>query len=625
MAFENDNDRIESKNYQDINNDLGQDNKVTPIKGVTLINGVDPNKPEPYKFRTRQSGKTEDEAQTQAQLDLSVGVEHVLDDQEKEDYVSTKQLYEKNLGITEYDELRSKLHLRPDESFTDYYNRTHYVPKGFEVQAKLLIAEEKRKKLYAEVEAGKMSEEDFLYEAYGKDLLKQEGVDFSSSLYWYQRYKNKQYDDPRDNATFMYQLIEQARELFQEEKWHRDKTEVKLSDTLAGYVTGETLSSEDVATIFAEQFKQLDEYFESREQIIKYYRAGLLSGFNPTIDADGDGKIDYYYSPDGKLYNVNETGKGSNTYRAYYNDDGSLNRIVAQDSYAGELGLSAVKGFVGFFTGIIDFVGMAGGLIVDLGEGIFTGDWDLSATTEVNATLGQFWNGTFLGNQDYTTSSTFKNSDGSANWAGIGKAGAGLVGTIAAFVATWGISAAAGALKGASTAVTKAGATGVKAMAKKALCKIGSAALNTGVRLTSWANGTAGAGGTIKSIVGNAATTALKDSLNGAVQLSVNKEVYAANGVTDHVLSDGEIFGQMFGSFAVNFAAGVALRSAVGTTALDRWSHVKSTMNSGHANALKTIWSAAPKTLKVVEQSLAKRIAIGAGNMAMDAVDIYSY
>lgn len=621
MAFENDNDRIESKNYQDINNDLGQDNKVTPIKGVTLINGVDPNKPEPYKFRTRQSGKTEDEAQTQAQLDLSVGVEHVLDDQEKEDYVSTKQLYEKNLGITEYDELRSKLHLRPDESFTDYYNRTHYVPKGFEVQAKLLIAEEKRKKLYAEVEAGKMSEEDFLYEAYGKDLLKQEGVDFSSSLYWYQRYKNKQYDDPRDNATFMYQLIEQARELFQEEKWHRDKTEVKLSDTLAGYVTGETLSSEDVATIFAEQFKQLDEYFESREQIIKYYRAGLLSGFNPTIDADGDGKIDYYYSPDGKLYNVNETGEGANTYRAYYNDDGSLNRIVAQDSYAGELGLSAVKGFIGFFTGIVDFFGMAGGLVVDLGEGIFGQGWDLSATTEVNATLGQFWNGTFLGNQDYTTSSTFKNSDGSTNWAGIGKAGAGLVGTIAAFVATWGISAAAGGLKTAGDAVTKAGATGVKAMAKKALCKIGSAALNTGVRLTSWANGTAGAGGTIKSIVGNAATTALKDSLNGAVQLSVNKEVYAANGVTDHVLSDGEIFGQMFGSFAVNFAAGVALRSAVGTTALDRWSHVKSTMNSGHANALKTIWSAAPKTLKVVEQSLAKRIAIGAGNMAMDAVD----
>ena len=621
MAFENDNDRIESKNYQDINNDLGQGNKVTPIKGVTLINGVDPNKPEPYKFRTRQSGKTEDEAQTQAQLDLSVGVEHVLDDQEKEDYVSTKQLYEKSLGITEYDELRSKLHLRPDESFTDYYNRTHYVPKGFEVQAKLLIAEEKRKKLYAEVEAGKMSEEDFLYEAYGKDLLKQEGVDFSSSLYWYQRYKNKQYDDPRDNSTFMYQLIEQARELFQEEKWHRDKTEVKLSDTLAGYVTGETLSSEDVATIFAEQFEQLDDYFESREQIIKYYRAGLLSGFNPTIDADGDGKIDYYYSPDGKLYNVNETGQGSNTYRAYYNDDGSLNRIVAQDSYAGELGLSAVKGFIGFFTGIVDFFGMAGGLIVDLGQGIFTGDWDLSATTEVNATLGQFWNGTFLGNQDYTTSSTFKNSDGSTNWAGIGKGAAGLAGTIAAFIATWGISAAAGALKGASTAVTKAGATGVKAMAKKALCKIGSTALNTGVRLTSWANGTAGAGGTIKSIVGNAATTALKDSLNGAVQLSVNKEVYAANGVTDHVLSDGEIFGQMFGSFAVNFAAGVALRSAVGTTALDRWSHVSSTIKSGHAHALKTIWSSAPKTLRVVEQTLAKRIAIGASNMAMDAVD----
>ena len=608
MAFENDSEMTESTNYQDINNDLGTDrfgiNGISPIKGAPSIQkvnqdgGYSPQITSPTKVR-----ELEDQAKQKAELDIATGIEHVLDDKEIEEYVSTKKLYEKNLGVTEYEELRAKLHLRSDESFTDYYNRTGYIPEGFEVQAKLLLAEEKRKKLYTEVQVGNISEEDFLYEAYGKDLLKQEGVDFSSSLYWYQRYKNKQYEDPRSNSTFMLQLIDNARELFQEEKWFKDKAEKKLNETLAAYVTGETLSTEDVATIFADQFAQLDEYFESREQIIKYYRAGLLSGFNPTIDVNGDGKIDYYYSPNGKLYNVNETGKGANTYRAYYNDDGSLNRIVAQDSYAGELGVSAAKGFLGFFTGIIDFFGMVGGLLVDLGEGVFGQGWDLSATTEVNASLGQFWNGTFMGNTDYTTSSTFKNSDGSTNWAGIGKGAAGLVGTIAAFVATWGISAAAGAMKGASTAVTKAGATGVKAMAKKAVCKVGSAVLNTGVRLTSWANGTAGAGGTIRSIVGNAATTALKDSLNGAVQLSVNKEIYADNGVTDHVLSDGEIFGQMFKSFGINFAAGVALRSAVGTTALDRWSTVGKEIHNKHWGALKTIWTAAPKTLKVVEPS----------------------
>ena len=57
-----------------------------------------------------------------------------------------KQLYEKTLGVTEYDELRAKLNLRSDESFTDYYNRTGYIPKGFEKQAQLLLTEEKRKK-----------------------------------------------------------------------------------------------------------------------------------------------------------------------------------------------------------------------------------------------------------------------------------------------------------------------------------------------------------------------------------------------------------------------------------------------------------------------------------------------
>ena len=621
MAFGNDSERTESTNYQDINNDLGVDT-VERVQSINTIGGVNSRtKQQSFSLGSQQSKEAETQAKEKAQLDISVGVEHVLDDQEIEEYTSTKTLYEKSLGITEYEELRAKLHLSDDQSFTDYYERTGYVPEGYEMQAKLLLAEEKRKKLYAEMQAGNMSEEDFLYEAYGKDLLKKDGVDFESSLYWYQRYKNKQYDDPRDNSTFLMELINEARTLFQQEKWYEDKATKKLDQTLASYVTGETLSSDDVATIFADQFKQLDEYFESREQIIKYYRAGLLSGFNPTIDADGDGKIDYYYSPDGKLYNVNETGEGANTYKAYYNNDGSLNRIVAQDTYAGELALEATKGFLGFFTGIIDFFGMAGGLVVDLGEGIFGEGWDLSATTDVSASLGKFWNSTFMGNTAYTTSSTFKNSDGSTNWAGIGKQGASLVGTIAAFFATWGLSSAAGALKGAGDAITKAGTTGVKAMAKKAVCKVGSTAINTGLRLTSWANGTAGASGTVRAIIGNAATTALKDSLNGAVQLSVNREIMHANGVTDHVLSDGEIFGQAFKSFAINFAAGVALRSAVGTTALDRWSSTVNEFKTKGVTAFKTMWTVAPKTLKVVQDSLTKRISIGVGNMAMDALD----
>ena len=181
------------------------------------------------------SKTAEEDAKTKAKLDIANGTVRVNDEEDGEDIVTTESLYKKNLGYTEYDELRSKLHLKDDESFTDYYNRTKYIPKGYEMQAKLLLAEEKRKKYFAEYEAGNISKEDFLYEAYGKDILKQEGIDFSSTLYWFNRYKGGDYTDPRDNPVFLQQLIDNANTLFQNEQWYKDKAVANLN--MAKFVT----------------------------------------------------------------------------------------------------------------------------------------------------------------------------------------------------------------------------------------------------------------------------------------------------------------------------------------------------------------------------------------------------
>ena len=77
---------------------------------------------------------------------------------EDTNFKSAKALYESTLGVTQYDSLRAKIGLKDGESYTDYYNRTGYVPAGFEMEAKLLLAEEKRKKLYMDYQAGKISE-----------------------------------------------------------------------------------------------------------------------------------------------------------------------------------------------------------------------------------------------------------------------------------------------------------------------------------------------------------------------------------------------------------------------------------------------------------------------------------
>lgn len=585
----------------------------------------------PTKTHTYESYEKENEAKNQAELEVAAGVSHVLDDKETEDYVSTKELYTKTLGVTEYDELRAKLHLRDDESFTDYYNRTGYIPEGFEMQAKLLLAEEKRKKLYAEVEAGNMSEEDFLYEAYGKDLLKQEGIDFSSPLYWYQRYKSGDYADPRDNSTFMLDLIENARTLFQQEKWYEELSESQLDNTLAGYVTGKELSTEAIADIFSEQFDALSEYFDSQADIVKYYRAGLLQGFNPTIDTDGDGKIDYYLATDGKLYNVNETGEGANTYKAYYNDDGSLNRIVASDSLAGEMAGGFFKSIARFFTDVIDFGALIVGAIVDVVDGGGFGD----TVAEYSATMGQFWNSTIIGDKDYIVDSGWKTSDGDINWSGIARQGASFLGTIAAFTATMGIGAAvsgaSAAAAGGAKATAKLATSATKQLTKQlgkevtkrsvgqaiigGLKAAGKFALNTATKLTSWSNG-AFASTSFWSRTGSVATLALKDTLTSVASLSINQERLG--------LSDGQVIGNAIGGGALNLAVGMLLRSNLDEGAINHWAKRLYNHRLKQIAAGKTVEKFASRLSTKITTGLLTgkgKLALGFANTAMDSIE----
>ena len=428
MAFDDDNEMIESGGQDNpINDNLG----VRRVTGITTIDKIDTVGGMPTITPSSEYEEKKRTAKEQASLDIALGVEHVLDDLPKEDFVTSKQLYESKLGITEYDELRTKLNLADNESFTDYYARSGgYVPKGFEIQAKLLLAEEKRKKLYTQVELGNMSEEDFLYEAYGKDLLKQDGIDFESPLYWYQRMKNKndptRFEDPRDNAAFMEELIRNARALFEQEYWYKDATMADITE-MQKYVTGEVLDAKTVATLFPEFFGSMSDQYDQIEKLIKYYRGGLLQGFNPTIDLENDGKIDYYYAPDGKLYNVNETGKGANTMRAVYNADGSLNRIVPQDTYLGEIGAEFLDGLATIFTDVVDLGALAIGAVVDIFDG---GDFG-STVAEFHSSTQQFWNSIpVIGDQEYVVDSGWATSDGRANWANYGRQGANLIGSI---------------------------------------------------------------------------------------------------------------------------------------------------------------------------------------------------
>ena len=186
--------------------------------------------------------------------------------------------------------------LSSNESYTEFYNRTKYIPKGYEMEARLALAEEKRMTYYVDYREGKMSKTDFLYHAYGKDLLKSEGYDLENTLFWYNRHKNGDYSNPLDDDMLLTNVIDAANELFEAENFYKEMSGKRLSNSLAGMVTGETLSTEKVHSIFGEQLDAISEAMnESVNKVLTYYKSGNLSQvFNPFIDTDNDGRYDYY-------------------------------------------------------------------------------------------------------------------------------------------------------------------------------------------------------------------------------------------------------------------------------------------------------------------------------------------
>lgn len=280
-------------------------------------------------------------------------------------YVTSGQLWRDTLGSTAYADLKHKCGLRTSDSYTEYYNKTGYVPSGYEVEAKLLLAEEKRMKYYADYEEGKISKSDFLYQAYGKDLMKESGYDLSSTLYWYNKAKNNDYSNPLDSDTFLSELISNAEQLWQKETWYKSVATRDIGSTLAGLATGTELSEESFQIAFKTEVEALKPYFNNDvKKIMTYYQAGYLgSAFSPLIDIDGDNKFDYYYHTDGKLYAVDgSSGQGSSTCELVYNSDGSVHSVQIHEMLDGWLD-SLWDGFEGFFIGFADMFAIIPGLI----------------------------------------------------------------------------------------------------------------------------------------------------------------------------------------------------------------------------------------------------------------------
>ena len=368
---------------------------------------------------------------------------------EEEKDLASGKLYKQLLGDTAYGDLKRACGLAINDSFSDYYYKTKFIPKGYEVDAKLALAEERRMKLYESYGKGEISYNKFLYEAYGKDLLKEQGYDFSSPIFWYNRYKNNNFTNPMDSVTFLSDLITNADSIFKSDSWYRDLANKKLGSALSGISTGTQLTEDEFKKLFSAQVEALSKYFdEDVKKIMHYYQAGYLSsGFSPFIDINGDGKFDYYYHTDGKLYavdNPDSVGKGNSTVTLEYNDDGSVHSAQVHEGLDGWAD-SLWDGFSNFFIGLADI----GALAVNGVSAIF------GCSFSDQQTKWEAWKKRTISDEDRVIFDGMDSWNGS-DWGNKIAEGAGyIVGMVALILLTYGIGAIASSGQAAATGGTE--------------------------------------------------------------------------------------------------------------------------------------------------------------------------
>lgn len=510
----------------------------------------------------------EDEAEQQGTLEYSSGVVRTESAPTYNLPETNKALYGTNLGITKYESLRKAVGLADGQSFTEFYNTNKFIPEGFELEAKLLLREEKVKELEQEYKEGKRGYSDFLYEAYGKDIMKKDGHDLSSSLYWYTRRKNGQMDSILDNTTYMEGIISTAESYYMAEEWNRTSNTALYEDSLDSLITGETLNSKTMRELFPDQFNALDDVIDSDQKIMDLYLAGLLQGFNPTIDENKDGKIDYYLHTNGILYKVSDGDKaGSREAKATYNKDGSLREILLPGQLPdGGISDAFISSFSKVFTGIIDIVPLVVTGIVDLGEGIFTGDWEADKMANYTIWSNKWQNAWNITNTDvYTTSQGFNTSDGETDWTNIARGVSSAAGTIVGMLA----------LAGVGGALSKVGSGGSALAGEAAKATIGSTAKTIGIKslnlvgkamtsLSGFQNGAPifGAKTLNSATIQSVSLLFVKDLTSSISQMAATKDQTG--------LTDDQIAGNAFLMSSVNAGISYMLRSTMDTGAIQR-------------------------------------------------------
>lgn len=403
-----------------------------------------------------------------ASLDYAAGKNHVnFEPTIEQDFSkSGSQYLTGDGGMQRGEELLAMCGVQEGE-WRNYVKNGGYVPAGYEMESKLLYAAEGRNELYSQYESGVLSYSDFLYRAYGKDLMALDGHNVESVSYWYDRLKQGYTESITSNAVYMEDLLSRAESQFQQDEYMQGLFRSK--ETFANLSNGEELTEDTFANYFGAQFT--DEYLDALggyAGVMDKYKAGMLN-INPFIDANGDGKIsdgDFMFHDDGKIYKL---GVGATIKQR--DEDGNPIEVVVGDTknaVAKGFGKFVWGVFNGFVGGIADTVITLGALIADGFANIGDSDHGTKFTTEY-ITKKDAWENSWL-NDDVWTADGAKSTQEQAMQAvdAVGN----ITGMILMTVATMGIGTAASGAQLLASGADDVAVQGAKQLAK------------TGVKLT---------------------------------------------------------------------------------------------------------------------------------------------
>ena len=397
-----------------------------------------------------------------ASLDYAAGKNHVnFEPTIEQDFSkSGSQYLTGDGGMQRGEELLAMCGVQEGE-WRNYVKNGGYVPAGYEMESKLLYAAEGRNELYSQYESGVLSYSDFLYRAYGKDLMALDGHNVESVSYWYDRLKQGYTESITSNAVYMEDLLSRAESQFQQDEYMQGLFRSK--ETFANLSNGEELTEDTFANYFGAQFT--DEYLDALggyAGVMDKYKAGMLN-INPFIDANGDGKIsdgDFMFHDDGKIYKL---GVGATIKQR--DEDGNPIEVVVGDTknaVAKGFGKFVWGVFNGFVGGIADTVITLGALIADGFANIGDSDHGTKFTTEY-ITKKDAWENSWL-NDDVWTADGAKSTQEQAMQAvdAVGN----ITGMILMTVATMGIGTAASGAQLLASGADDVAVQGAKQLSK---------------------------------------------------------------------------------------------------------------------------------------------------------------